>query len=145
MKKLLFILIPLFITVSCDSRVDYLITTEYLYKNSTASKVNMALYDENSILIKTIAINSQQTEMESFTSDGPENGIIRPFFNNSAVVAKVILKFESTNKCITYINNQGLLDYKNYDNYDDSMVDKNENTLYFDIGSEEENSSVNCN
>lgn len=144
-KFLTFLVLSLFALSSCRSDVDYIIKTRYTYTNSTASRIDLILYDPSNTVLRTIVINPQQSQVENVTSDGPQTGIVKPFANSNAIVAKVVLKFESVNKCITYINKQGLLSYENYDNYNPSMLNNSENSLVFDIGTEELNSAQNCN
>ncbi|MCU7617060.1 hypothetical protein NZ698_07610 [Chryseobacterium sp. PBS4-4] len=146
MKKVVKYFLPLvFMLFSCDQQVEYFITTEYQYSNSTASKVSLILYDQSNQIIEVIEIEPQQSHTDYLEAEGFEKGIVPPFSYSYGKTLRVVLKFESSNTCITYTNNQEILDYTRYDNYMPAMLSGNHNTLVFDIGSVEEAMAINCN
>lgn len=144
-KFLTCLVLSLFALSACRSDIEYITKTHYTYINSTSSRVALILYDPSDTIIRAIVINPQQSKVENLSDDGPKTGIVKPFASNNAVVAKVLVKFDDVNKCLTYTNNQGLLSYENYDNYNPSMLNNSENSLVFDIGTEELNSAQDCN
>jgi len=144
-KFLMLLILSLFTVSSCRSDVDYIIKTQYTYTNSTSSRIALIFYDPSGMVIRAIVINPQQSKVENLSDDGPKTGIVKPFANTNGVIAQVLVKFDDVNKCLTYSNNQGLLNYEQYDNYNPSMLNNSENSLVFDIGTEELNSAQDCN
>ena len=128
---------------SCDK--EYILKTNFVYKNQTKDNVNIVLYNQEGEKFYTYLIEPSKEITVVITSDGPKTGVNTPFWlGYGKIAAKVVVKFDASNKCLTYIENEGILDYKSYDNYDKSMRDKSNNTLIYNIDDEELNIATLC-
>lgn len=145
----LFLIIGIIFNQSCDDLVqtEYVLKTNFVYKNQTKENISIVLYNQESEKFHTYLIEPNKEITVVITSEGPKTGVNTPFFltnDYTKVATKVVVKFDASNKCLTYLENEGILDYKSYDNYDKSIRDKSNNTLIYNIDDEELNIATLC-
>ena len=128
---------------SCDKgEVEYLSTTNFIYKNLTSEPVELKLYDNDNNNFKNYNIPISSEIKISLTQSGGKTGVGRPFgFPNEGTATKVIILFTSSNKCLA---NSKILSVKDYDNFSESMYNTSNNTLIYSIDSVELNNATNC-
>lgn len=132
----------LLFTNSCDGEeIDYILTTNFVYKNSTSVPVELKLYDNTNTNFKnySIAVDSEITI--SLKQEGSKTGIGQPFATNEGVATKVTILFTSHNKCL---DNSKILSVKDYDNFSESMYNTSNNTFIYNIDNTELINAVNC-
>lgn len=131
------------LNTSCDKgEVDYLSTTNFVYKNLTSEPVELKLYDNTNTNFKNYSIGIGSEITISLKQDGGKTGIGQPFgFPNEGVATKVVIIFKSSNKCLA---NSKILSVKDYDNFSESMYNTSNNTLIYNIDSEELDLSTTC-
>lgn len=141
---ILFLTIGLISSNSCGDRVDYVLKTEYIYNNKTSQNIVIKLIDNQDLVYKSYTVNPNSSLTLLFESEG--TGILPAFWldNGNSKPTKIKVLFENDNKCITYSNNLGILDYKNYDNYNVSMNNNHKNTLIFEFDSSELSTATTC-
>ena len=125
---------------------EYFITTTFIYKNLTSETITITLFNKDNTLINKYIIESNKEATISI-NDAQKTGIGQPFRfreNKTGTATKAILKFESTNKCLTFLEGEGMLDVKSYDNFTESMYNTSNNTLIYNIDSEELDLSTTC-
>ena len=134
---------------SCDSgnKVDYNLTTNFIYKNLTTENVEIILFDKNSVSFKTYLIKSNEEISFSLKQEGDKTGLGQPFaFENDtrSIAKKVVIKFIVSNKCLSFSEAEGVLDVRKYDNFSESMYNTSNNTLIYNIDSVELNNATTC-
>lgn len=141
---ILFLTIGLISNNCCGDRVDFVLKTEYIYNNKTTQNIVIKLINSQDLVYKSYTINPNSSLNLLFESEG--TGILPAFWidNGNSKPTKIKVLFETDNKCITYQNNGGILNYKNYDNYNDSMNNNHKNTLLFDFDSSELSTATTC-
>ncbi|MBG6112190.1 hypothetical protein H4V97_002826 [Flavobacterium sp. CG_23.5] len=137
------------IFISCDSgsRIDYNLKTNFIYKNLTPDSVEIILYDKNGASFKNYIIEPSKEISFSLTQEGDKTGLGQPFaFENDTrfIAKKVVIKFITSNKCLSFSEGEGVLDIKKYDNFSESMYSTSNNTLIYNIDSVELNNATNC-
>ena len=133
------ILVISFFIFSCGDTTDEgNLNTYFVYKNLTSENVEINLYDEQNVNYKNYSILPNGEITISSVSYGTKNGIGEPFEG----VEKIILRFTTSNKCIE--NYFKLKDVKLYDNFSENMYNSSENTLIYNIDSEEYNQAEDC-
>ena len=133
----------LFFTNSCDKgEVDYILTTNFVYKNLTSQPVELKLYDNINKNFKNYSIPVDSEITISLKQEGGKTGIGQPFaYTNEGVATKVIILFTTSNKCLA---NSKILSVKDYDNFSESMYNTSNNTLIYNIDSVELNNATTC-
>ena len=139
--SLLFITIALISLNSCRT-IDYVVRTEYIYNNKTSQNILLKLLDTKDNNYKSYEIGKNTSLQIKIESEG-EKGIIKPF-GNDVYPSKIVLVFIDENECITFENGNGLLNFKEYDNYTSSMLDSRNNTLIYNIDDVELNLANAC-
>jgi hypothetical protein len=133
------IVFPFFILSCNDTEVEYILETDFIYKNLTSETVELNLYNEQNDNYKNYSILSgEEIKIHSEVS-GPRTGIGEPFFEAS----KIIIRFLSSNLCIE--NYPKLKDVKQYDNFTESMYNSSNNILIYNIDDDEYSQAENCN
>jgi hypothetical protein len=130
----------LIIFSSCDTQTDYNFKTNFIYKNLTSETIDIILYDKDGGSFNNYLIEPNKEISVLINSDGPKTGIGQPFRmrNDSRYIAtKVILKFTLSNKCLNHLEGTGVLNVRAYDNFSESMYNTSNNTLIYNIDSEE--------
>jgi hypothetical protein len=143
------ITIVVFIFSSCDSgnRIDYNLKTNFIYKNIISENVEIILFDENNNIFNNYLIKPNEEISISLTQEGGKSGLGQPFaFENDIryIAKKVVIKFITSNKCLSFSENEGVLDVKKYDNFSETMYNTSNNTLIYNIDSVELNNSTTC-
>jgi hypothetical protein len=132
---------------SCTSNPpEYFITTTFVYKNLTSETITISLFTEDNTLLNKYVIEPGKEEKISI-NDAKKTGIGQPFRfreNKTGTTTKVIIGFESTNKCLTFLDGQGLLNEKLYDNFSESMYNTSNNTLIYNIDNQELDLATPC-
>lgn len=135
-------------TNSCDEgEVSYLLTTNFSYENMTSEQVKIILYDTNGINFKTYSIETNKEVSVSLTQEGDKTGLGQPFaFGNSTdkVATKAIIQFESSNKCLIFVEGKGILFVKDYDNFSENLYNISNNTLIYNIDNTELSNATTC-
>jgi hypothetical protein len=138
-------LIILILISSCNGgEIEYLLTTNFKYQNTTAEKVNIILFDENGINFNTYSIDPNEEIDVSLLQEGGKTGVGQPFaFGNSTekIATQVIIEFETSNKCLA---NSTILNVEEYDNFTESMCKTSNNTLIYNIDQEELDLATTC-
>jgi hypothetical protein len=133
---------------SCDSghTIEYNLKTDFIYKNLTSENIEIILLNEQGADFNHYTIKPNEETKIIISGDGPKTGINKPFSMNSStnIATKVILKFLVTNKCLTFLEGEGILDVKSYDNFSESMYKKSNNTLIYNIDSGELDLATTC-
>ncbi|MGC6479433.1 MAG: hypothetical protein ACON42_03540 [Flavobacteriaceae bacterium] len=134
------ILLLLFFNFSCsDSDDEGSLTTYFVYKNLTPENIEIRLFNNQNENYKNYSIEVNGEVTISSVSYGHKNGIGEPFEG----VEKIILRFTVNDICIE--NYFKLKEIKLYDNFKESMYNSSNNTLVYNIDSEEYEQAVNCN
>lgn len=132
---------------SCDTIKEYNITTHFIYKNLTLENVNIILSDVNNVTFNNYLVEPNKEIKISLTQEGGKNGLGQPFaFGNSTdkIATKIIVKFNTSNKCLTFLEGEGMLNIKSYDNFTESMYNTSNNTLIYNIDNEELDLATTC-
>ena len=141
--------IALMVLISCGKgEIEYKTTTNFIYKNLTSEDVEIILYDKEDTKFQTYSIATNKEVEVVITGDGPKTGINRPFRLRDDVryiATKVTIKFITSNKCLSFSSEEGLLNVKQYDNFSESMYNASNNTLIYNIDIVELTSAVICN
>lgn len=129
------------LNLSCDKgEVEYLSTTNFIYKNLTSEPLELKLYDNDNFKNYSIPVSSEIKI--SLTQSGGKTGVGRPFgFPNEGTATKVIILFTSSNKCLA---NSKILSVKDYDNFSESMYNTSNNTLIYNIDNTELSNATTC-
>lgn len=136
-----------FILSSCDGgEIEYNLKTTFIYKNLTSENIEIILFNQEGVNFNQFIIKPNEDTKIIISGDGPKTGINKPFWMNSSsnIATKVIVKFLSTNKCLTFLEGEGLLNEKLYDNFSESMYNTSNNTLIYNIDSKELDLSTTC-
>lgn len=136
----------MFVSSCTTSPPEYFITTTYVYKNLTSEAITISLFNEDNTLINKYLIEPNKEETISI-NDAQKTGIGQPFRfrdNKTGTTTKIIVEFESTNKCLTFLGGEGMLNVKSYDNFSESMYNTSNNTLIYNIDSEELDLATPC-
>ncbi|MRX40089.1 hypothetical protein GJU43_12450 [Flavobacterium sp. LC2016-23] len=136
----------MFITACSSPPPEYFITTTYIYKNLTSETITISLFNEDNILLNEYIIYPSEEEL-IIIKDAGKIGLVQPFIfrnNKYGKTTNVIIDFAGNNKCLTFLEGQGILDVKSYDNFTESMYDKSNNTLIYTIDDSELNLSIPC-
>jgi hypothetical protein len=111
------------------------------YTNKTNENVELKLYDKNSINFKNISVFANSTTA-IILKQNKGKGIGTPFLYEDNYAEKVVIKFETSNKCL--VNYAKIKESKYYDNYLDSMLNSYGNILEYFIDSEELDKAILC-
>ena len=146
-----FLLIGLivFTLSACDdnSQISYNLKTNFIYKNLTSENLELILYDEENTKFQTYSIPPNKEIEVVISGDGPKTGISTPFRMRSDsryIAKKVIVKFIVSKKCLSFSEMEGMLNVKKYDNFSESMYNTSNNTLIYNIDSEELDLATPC-
>lgn len=131
---------------SCDTITEYNLKTTFVYKNLTSEDIEIILFNEEGVDFNHYIIKTNEDTKIIISGDGPKTGINKPFWinNSSKIATKVVVKFLVANKCLTFIEGQGMLDVKSYDNFSESMYNTSNNTLIYNIDSKELDLAAPC-
>lgn len=132
---------------SCDTTTEYRLATNFIYKNLTSENIEIFLYDENNIKYKDYLIEPNKEIKVLIERDGAKTGIGQPFrmTDDSRYIAKkVIIKFNTANKCLSFLEGEGMLNVKSYDNFTESMYNTSNNTLIYNIDQTELDKATAC-
>lgn len=133
------IIFPFFIISCHPTEVEYLLKTDFIYKNLTSETVELNLYSEQNNNYKNYSIlPNEEIKIHSEVS-GSKTGVGEPF--NEA--SKIIIRFLSSNLCLE--NYPKLKDAKQYDNFTESMYNSSNNILIYNIDNEEYSQAEDCN
>ena len=140
------IISTMFITACSSPPPEYSVTTTYIYKNLTSETITISLFNEDNTLLNEYIIYPSEEEL-IIIKDARKIGLVQPFrFRNNkyGTTTKLIIEFAANNKCLTFLEGQGILDVKSYDNFTESMYNKSNNTLIYTIDDAELNLSIPC-
>jgi hypothetical protein len=131
---------------SCDTITEYRLTTNFIYKNLTLENVEIILYNQDGINFNKYVIEPNEEVKVVIIGDGPKTGINSPFLTNSTSdsTTKVVIKFNVSSKCLTFIRGEGILNIKSYDNFTESMNNTSNNTLIYNIDAGELDLATTC-
>lgn len=139
--------ISTFFVFSCTPHSpEYFITTTFVYKNLTSETITITVFNEYETLLNEYVIEPNKDATISI-NDGQKTGVGQPFRfreNKTGTTTKAIIKFKSTNKCLTFLEGKGMLDVKKYDNFSESMYNTSNNTLIYNIDQTELNLAIPC-
>lgn len=113
----------------------------FYYTNKTNENVELKLYDKNGVNFKNILVPSKLTSQVDLKQNNGK-GIGTPFLFDEGYAEKVVIRFETSNKCL--INYPKIRGSKYYDNYTDSMLNSYGNILQYYIDIEELNLATTC-
>ncbi|MEP6930602.1 MAG: hypothetical protein ABI850_11330 [Flavobacterium sp.] len=131
------------IITSCDKGdVDYLLTTHFVYKNLTSENVSIMLFDKANSNFDNYLIEPKKEIIISLIQEGGKTGVGMPFGFKKHYAAKVIIRFETSNKCLTDYKN--IFDPRLYDNFSKDMYNSSNNTLIYNIDKEELDLATLC-
>lgn len=138
-----------FIFSSCDGghQIDYNLKTTFVYKNSVSENIEIILFDKNDIIFKSYLIEPSKETIVSLTQEGGKTGLGQPFaFENDIryVAKKIVVKFITSNKCLSFSEMEGMLNVKKYDSFSESMYNTSNNTLIYNIDSQELDLATPC-
>jgi hypothetical protein len=131
---------------SCDTITEYSLTTNFIYKNSTSENIEILLHNQDGVNFNNYIIKPNEDITVVITGEGPKTGVNSPFSTNSTSdsAAKVIIKFNGSNKCLTFLGGEGILNVKSYDNFTESMYNTSNNTLIYNIDQTELDKASAC-
>lgn len=131
-----------FFLKSCDTQTSYVSTTNFIYKNLTNEFVELQLFNNTNVNFKNYSIPAGSEIYISLKQDGGKTGVGTPFGFNDNYASTVIIKFNVSNKCL--INYIKIKDVRAYDNFSESMYNTSNNTLIYNIDSEELDLATPC-
>lgn len=136
----------IFISSCTTHSPEYFITTSFVYKNLTSETITISVLsvDDNFLNIYIIEPNKEETIS---INDAQRTGVGQPFrFRNNkyGTATKVIIKFITSNKCLSFSSGEGLLNVKSYDNFSKEMYNTSNNTLIYNIDKEELDLATTC-
>jgi hypothetical protein len=139
----------IFTVSACDdiSQISYNLKTNFIYKNLTSEDLELILYDQENTKFQTYSIPPNKEIKVVISGDGPKTGISTPFNMRSDsryIAKKVVVKFTTSNKCLSFSEMEGMLDVKKYDNFSESMYNTSNNTLIYNIDQTELNLAISC-
>jgi len=145
-KAFLIIGISIMLLYSCNSRIDRLKTVTYIYKNESENDLTLEIYNIDNIMFKSYDIPSDSS-IETNTTQS-EGGPALFYFESTtnSIGNSVIIRF-SDNKCIYFFkdNLDKIFDVKEYDNYSEDLLNRDEYTLFYTITNQNYNDAINCN
>lgn len=113
----------------------------FLYANKTNENVELKLYDKNGVNFKNILVPSQLTTQVDLKQNKGK-GVGTPFLFDEGSAEKVIILFQTSNKCL--VNYYKIKESKYYDNYTDGMLNSYGNGLKYFIDNEELDLATTC-
>jgi hypothetical protein len=129
---------------SCDGghQIDYNLTTTFRYINLTDESVELQLFNNTNTNFKNYSIPVGSEISISLKQDGGKTGLGTPFGFKDNYASTVTIKFNLSNKCLA--NYPNIKNVKGYDNFSESMYNTSNNTLIYNIDSEEMNLATPC-
>ncbi len=121
-----------------DEQVDGTVYTTYQYYNKTNQSVLFKTYNNMELMNNEIIEPQGYLELKDsiLIASGP--GIVAPFQS----IDEIIIEFEDAQKCLS--NYQKLWNFKEYDNFNENMFHMENNTLIYNIDSEELEKAIAC-
>ena len=127
---------------SCgDPTDDRLSSTHFNYVNQTEEPLELKMYNNLNVNFRNYSIPAGSTISIEIITEG-SIGVAGPFQFNDGYAEKVVIRFETSNKCL--INYPKIKNESTYDNFTKSMYNTSNNTLIYNIDSEELDLATPC-